>query len=1000
MVVSVAEMSKMLQRSPSYDPFMTPAGRPIEGLTTTQMGAHLGISAKDVGRIEAQYGKKAVAIALHQVGRKLQGRRMGFYEAPREYHLAYKKFMAIPKVGWARDIAMEKKFTAIELKKRAIAAGFPTAEEYVGVRRQLFVTAKPARVIKRVPLPIIPKPPIPEVPVVEVPVVKPPIPERAPLVFGVPTAPTPEEIKEAERLKRRHFPIQYAKEKIEVAKEKLGAAAFYTKRWITEYVDPATKAARIAAEKAFDMNEKSVKLSDDRAAKIESKAIGHKEKWEKLAQERPLTSADLRQEEKERLAINQEIKRWQDNAVLVEHGSKELRFLNQTYEITKKAIPLPVVFLTGVVTGFVTAPIGVARLGLAYAVSPKVAVEELAVGIRALPGELIRRPFEMAGEIVGAVGFFQLAGAGISAGIKRAAGLMRTTGLKTTTGQSFSVTKAIQVGKRKVWIAGKERTVTMWRVEGKLLTTIKQAGKKTQLIETKTFSEVILAPTREGAIKTLSDTWSGSYRLMSKGIKGVKAEISITRTGGRTTFSPTSVERIMRGRAAYSIKELQRMKVYMTKKGIKYKGLKPAPPYEALADIWAKELAVKERFFPITRRIPGKMRLIARGKEYYLSYDAIVDIFGKKKATTLLELHARGMGRAFVPEEMIVKIGKASFEKLKLKGRIPWEKRAELFPRPDVTKITGTTPELQRLVQIPKLKLPPEPVVKVVLGPEVKAVGRLIAKRVKLQPGWALRGELLMRQVTLGRITPAAAVTTLKRLEEEDRLRPETALATMTALSFVSPQALAPAIAVTPALRVAPRLIAPPAPLVPPTPPVHLVIPTPPPGIPPIYIPRKLTKKEIEEEKRRKRLAAKLRVQALAYQASVGAAITGVKISAKEAAKIKRLTGLELRPVVVNPYTKELQKQQQLLVGPAFGMAKKGSPTKAIKMLRAQQEALVAPAWGGRAKHRKTLKKQAQEILKRMKMYAKKTKPVRLKIPKKKKTKREELIQRINKLFA
>jgi len=251
-------------------------------------------------------------------------------------------------------------------------------------------------------------------------------------------------------------------------------------------------------------------------------------------------------------------------------------------------------------------------------------------------------------------------------------------------------------------------------------------------------------------------------------------------------------------------------------------------------------------------------------------------------------------------------------------------------------------------------------------------------------------------------------------------------------LKAVPKEAFAPAQvfaqAMTGRVAIAPPV---PTPLVPPTP-VPVPAPPAPPEIPPFYIPRKPTKKEIEEEEKRKIAEAKMRAQIRAYQASVGAVAAGIYITPKEAARLRKFTGLELRPVIrrrpvrkavarkpkplkpsikPSPYLKQLREQQGFLLGPAFGLPKKGSPTKAVKMLRAQQQALVAPAWGGRAEHRKKLKKQEKEIMERMKMYAKKIKPVRKKIPKKikpvrkkipkkKKTRKEKIIQNLNKIFS
>jgi len=171
----------------------------------------------------------------------------------------------------------------------------------------------------------------------------------------------------------------------------------------------------------------------------------------------------------------------------------------------------------------------------------------------------------------------------------------------------------------------------------------------------------------------------------------------------------------------------------------------------------------------------------------------------------------------------------------------------------------------------------------------------------------------------------------------------------------------------------------------------------------------KFKKQQILEEKRRKAKKIKLRKQAIAYQPSVAAIALGIKITPQQAKKMPKVfTGLELRPQVTNDYSyaKQLQQNQDTLMFPARRTAKKGSPRKAVRMLKAQQLALLEPAYGGKEAHKKRIKKQYAEELKRIKLYKSKKahrkalKTGKLKKRKKKKVRRKsKIIDRISKMF-
>jgi len=101
---------------------------------------------------------------------------------------------------------------------------------------------------------------------------------------------------------------------------------------------------------------------------------------------------------------------------------------------------------------------------------------------------------------------------------------------------------------------------------------------------------------------------------------------------------------------------------------------------------------------------------------------------------------------------------------------------------------------------------------------------------------------------------------------------------------------------------------------------------------------------KIRGRKKRRQPQKKIKLfkQLKAYQASVGAAILGLTISKEEAKKLsKRLTGLELRPIIKSNKRKKmevqiLREQQANLIEPAIATARKGSPRKAVRNLNRQ----------------------------------------------------------------
>lgn len=496
--------------------------------------------------------------------------------------------------------------------------------------------------------------------------------------------------------------------------------------------------------------------------------------------------------------------------------------------------------------------------------------------------------------------FYLTAGAGLAgaltgAGIVTAGKYLFSKGIKPDISHSISKSKATQIGKD---IHGN----TKWNVETTIKTSVKnpKTGKVVGA-DTQVYGRTIVAPTKAGALKIysrdLAHTISEQY-IRAYGFKPtIKLKITHTKVTGKLTLSPTQVEKVFRGRGEFIVRRVGITKVKVTPKGLAAKlRYKPTKQYEALADIWSKQVGTGRRLEAII--IPKKKIIIVRGKEYAYNYKILVDLYGKKGAAAIMRGKELGSIRAFVPEELFVALGKkAKFPKIKLVAKIP---RAEAVKKiVDVYGKPIQTQQIQKAFQV----MPPKAAAELAGQTTAKILASQIAAKVKPI-------KVLPKLTTAQLLAPVGIITQRQRqiLKQQERLRQKEIQKGLTlqasALGVIQKEITAPKVKLDVAqilgtgqkyrMKV-PQITAPKVTPIVITPPV--VPPITIPKVPPPIVPT-LLKETPEEKRKRKKREAKLRQQQRAYQASVGAKLLVIEAPKAYLKKMKKLTGLELRPVI------------------------------------------------------------------------------------------------------
>ncbi len=136
---------------------------------------------------------------------------------------------------------------------------------------------------------------------------------------------------------------------------------------------------------------------------------------------------------------------------------------------------------------------------------------------------------------------------------------------KTTVRQQLSVDDAVLI---RTNADGSK----MWRVEGNIITDLKDAktGKVIRRVQTDTFSDVVTAQTKEGAVKATADTYAASLNKAGLRSYAEKSKVTVSKTGTKATgeFTFRQSERnpnLIAGRGDTTINEIGTLKGTMTK---------------------------------------------------------------------------------------------------------------------------------------------------------------------------------------------------------------------------------------------------------------------------------------------------------------------------------------------------------------------------------------------------------------------------------------------------
>ena len=755
---------------------------------------------------------------------------------------------------------------------------------------------------------------------------------------------------------------------------------------IAEGLRPEEKEKRMELEKSDKTYSEAVKKYNKEVKQLDKDISRFSTKYlDKPVPQKDTGAAYTKQDD-----LNVRASSLEQTRIQLEDYEAERNEIIKQYDIKIKQVPKVVRWARSMWVGALSAPIAVAGLGIGLAVKPEETMVGMFRGVRELPETIAARPIETITELGVSAVVFGLATKAISGAVSKA-GVMK---IKPKVTQSFSVGKSIKVGKRG--------ELNLWKVEGKIITKLKhpKTGKTIETFSTKTFSDTVTSPTKSGAIKAYSKTLAtslrtGDIRLALGRTPKVKMKASLTEAKGELTLSPTDVEKMYRGYGEFGIREIGRieMKYPIAKapKVITKVKLKPGKEFEAISDVWAKQLGVTKRVDIM--KLPKKdIGIVMRGREYAYAYKTLTDIYGKEGAKLIIRAREKGIAKAYVPEEGMLFLGK-EFKPVKLKARIP-----EYKPTP--VDMYGKPVKISQQFQQLVTGAPEKAVAEVSAKTIQKALGEVLVKKVKPTAIPKVISKVTPMTRALQLISPVSVVVTKQQLREEQRLRAASLakLGVITkpitrerqkyvqGVSTALAQALGTKQIQVPKLAQFPAMVSPITQIVPPSPITKMaMIPLPP-----------YAKEETQaERKRRKVKEAKIRKQQRAYQASVAAAVLGITITKKEAKRLPKIfTGLELRPMIKNNYYGKggLTKMQ----------SSRRLSRKSVRRLKAQQDALVKAARGGRKTHKKRLQRERAAERKRIRLYQSKKsqiKALKTRRLKKRKTKRKRIINRINELF-
>lgn len=356
---------------------------------------------------------------------------------------------------------------------------------------------------------------------------------------------------------------------------------------------------------------------------------------------------------------------------------------------------------------------GVAAAGAALIQEPGAAGIAAIAGITALPGEIARAPVETGIEIIGGTLLASSAASAISRALGSVGRVRTRTRIKPRIRQSIDISDAVQVGE----LAG---GLKRFRVRGRIVTEAINPRTKArlELITTDTLSDVIVARTKQGALRAAVESAAisvrkGSLRRFSVKEPKLTVKATASRARGEITFTPVEdAQRLIRGIGESRIRQEAVIRLRATQRGVTTRVTRPIarPTERALQQTLTRTLGptqvtrvgrrgavtlagVQEPFIsafitdvsPVTRRVRGFTREVTfRGGELLGELPRVGPRVERIRPTvrrpsvepTGIPERGFSVGKVFTPKELTFKLGE--FESSVLGRRIS--------PRPVIAK--------------------------------------------------------------------------------------------------------------------------------------------------------------------------------------------------------------------------------------------------------------------------------------------------------------------------
>lgn len=240
-----------------------------------------------------------------------------------------------------------------------------------------------------------------------------------------------------------------------------------------------------------------------------------------------------------------------------------------------------------------------------------------------------------------------ITGALVGGGIVSGAKYLRDYNLNPKISNSLSVSDAVRVGTN-------EKGMALWKVQGYITTKLKhpKTGETLKNIETRTFSDVITAPSKKKAIKAVSNTWAleikKTYLELGGTTPKIVTKIGLSNAKGEATFYPSIVKGAWRGRGTARITK--------TEEGLIKQGPKKTTGY--FRNPFLKEHKYESMQDIITRKLLGpaeKIRKGVRGTERKYVNATLTDIYrkGRYEKGALAREKAFDISTSFIPKPKV-----------------------------------------------------------------------------------------------------------------------------------------------------------------------------------------------------------------------------------------------------------------------------------------------------------------------------------------------------------